>query len=378
MAQRLRVGVVGCGVIAQVMHLPHLRELEDEYELAVVCDLSTSVAEACMRRFGAGHAVSRWEDVVNMDLDVVMVLTSGSHAPVAIAAAESGSNVFVEKPMCLSPAEGRAMIDAANRAGVRLMVGTMKRYDPAYRRLLELLPDVEDLRMVRVTTLESPFEPYVRHYPLVPPSGVPASVLEALRDDDARRLEAALPGADDNTRYCYRWMLLDNLVHEFNALRGALGEPDRVTFADLSPRVVAVHMTFGDVECHLSWVDLLTGIARYRQEFMFLAPEERLTLTLPSPYLRNMPSELTVEGGEPGTAHAWSRVEIVSYEEAFKRELLELHDAITDDRPPLTTGEDGLHDVMLCRSIAQAHMDRGPIENPSREDEVGAPAGGER
>jgi predicted dehydrogenase len=378
MAQRLRVGVVGCGVIAQVMHLPHLKELEDEYELAVVCDLSTSVAEACMRRFGAGHAVSRWEDVVNMDLDVVMVLTSGSHAPVAIAAAESGSNVFVEKPMCLSPAEGRAMIDAANRAGVRLMVGTMKRYDPAYRRLLELLPDVEDLRMVRVTTLESPFEPYVRHYPLVPPSGVPASVLEALRDDDARRLEAALPGADDNTRYCYRWMLLDNLVHEFNALRGALGEPDRVTFADLSPRVVAVHMTFGDVECHLSWVDLLTGIARYRQEFMFLAPEERLTLTLPSPYLRNMPSELTVEGGEPGTAHAWSRVEIVSYEEAFKRELLELHDAITDDRPPLTTGEDGLHDVMLCRSIAQAHMDRGPIENPSREDEVGAPAGGER
>jgi predicted dehydrogenase len=378
MAQRLRVGVVGCGVIAQVMHLPHLRELEDEYELAVVCDLSTSVAEACMRRFGAGHAVSRWEDVVNMDLDVVLVLTSGSHAPVAIAAAESGSNVFVEKPMCLSPAEGRAMIDAANRAGVRLMVGTMKRYDPAYRRLLELLPDVDDLRMVRVTTLESPFEPYVRHYPLVPPSGVPASVLEALRDDDARRLEAALPGADDNTRYCYRWMLLDNLVHEFNALRGALGEPDRVTFADLSPRVVAVHMTFGDVECHLSWVDLLTGIARYRQEFMFLAPEERLTLTLPSPYLRNMPSELTVEGGEPGTAHAWSRVEIVSYEEAFKRELLELHDAITDDRPPLTTGEDGLHDVMLCRSIAQAHMDRGPIENPSREDEVGAPAGGER
>ena len=92
------------------------------------------------------------------------------------------------------------MIEAAERAGVRLMVGTMKRYDPAYQRLLELLPEVDDLRLVRVTTLESPFEPYVRHYPLVPPSGVPASVLEALREDDARRLEAALPGADEETR----------------------------------------------------------------------------------------------------------------------------------------------------------------------------------
>jgi predicted dehydrogenase len=373
---RLRVGVVGCGVIAQVMHLPHLSELEDTYELAAVCDLSENVAEACRRRFGAGRALSRWEDLVDMNLDVVLVLTSGSHAPIAIAAAQAGSHVFVEKPMSLSPAECRGMIDAASRAGVRLMVGTMKRYDPAYQRLLGLLPEVEDLRLVRVTTLESPFEPYVRHYPLVAPNGVPASVVEALRQDDARRLEAALPDADENTRFCYRWMLLDNLVHEFNALRGALGEPERVNFADLSPRVVAVNMTFGGgVECHLSWVDLLSGIGRYRQEFMFLAPGERLTLTLPSPYLRNMPSELTVEGGEPGSAHSWSRVESVSYDEAFKRELVELYSAITNDRPPLTSGEDGLRDVLLCRSIAQVHMDGRPIEDPS-QDGAGATADG--
>ena len=51
-----------------------------------------------------------------------------------------------------------------------------------------------------------------------------------------------------------------------------------------------------------------------------------------------MPSELTVEGGEPGTAHSWSRVEVISYDEAFKRELVELHSAISDDRAPLTDG----------------------------------------
>jgi predicted dehydrogenase len=299
-----------------------------------------------------------------MGLDAVFVLTSGSHAPVAIAAAESGAHVFVEKPMCLSPAEGAAMVDAANRAGVQLMVGTMKRYDPAYERLLELLPEVNDLRLVRVTTLESPFEPYVRHYPLLPPNGVPASVLEALREDDDRRLEAALPGADEETRYCYRWMLLDNLVHEFNALRGALGEPDRVKFAELSRRVVAITMTFGEVECHLSWVDL-PGIGRYKQEFMFLAPDERLTLTLPSPYLRNMPSELTVEGGEPGGTHSWSRLEVVSYEEAFKRELIEFHAAIRDQRAPRTDGIDGLHDVTLCHSIAKVHLSGEAATAPS-------------
>ena len=365
MGQRLRVGVVGCGVIAQVMHLPHLRELEDEYELTAVCDISTTVAEACMREFGAARAVSQWQELLDMRLDAVLVLTSGSHAPIAIGAAESGAHVFVEKPMCLSPAEGRAMIEATSRAGVQLMVGTMKRYDPAYQRLLELLPEVDDLRLVRVTTLESPFEPYVRHYPLAPPNGVPASMLEALREDDDSRLQDALPGADEETRYCYRWMLLDNLVHEFNALRGALGEPDRVTFAQLSRRVVAINMTFGGVECHLSWVDL-PGIARYRQEFMFLAPDQRLTLTLPSPYLRNMPSELTIEGGDPRGPHSWSRVEIVSYEEAFKRELVEFHAAIHEQRAPRTDGIDGLHDVTLCHSIARVHLSGEAAVAPSQ------------
>jgi predicted dehydrogenase len=364
-SQRLRVGVVGCGVIAQVMHLPHLAQLEDIYELTAVCDLSADVAEVCRARFGAERAVTRWEDLLEMKLDVVLVLTSGSHAPAAIAAAEAGIHVFVEKPMCLSPEEGRQMLETADRAGVRLMVGTMKRYDPAYERLLQRLSEVDDLRLVRVTTLESPFEPYVAHYPLAPPSGVSPSLLETLRADDARRLEAALPEADEETRFCYRWMLLDNLVHEFNALRGALGEPERVTYADLSRRVVSVNMTFSGVECHLSWVDLLSGIARYRQEFMFLSPERRLTLTLPSPFLRNMPSELTVEEGVVGTADSWSSVETVSYQEAFKRELLELYAAIGDDRAPRTDGRDGLRDVILCRSIAEAHLTRQPVDHPS-------------
>ena len=47
MTERLRVGVVGCGVIAQVMHLPHLAELRDRYEIAALCDISEPTARAC-------------------------------------------------------------------------------------------------------------------------------------------------------------------------------------------------------------------------------------------------------------------------------------------------------------------------------------------
>ena len=107
--------------------------------------------------------------MLESELDAVMVLTSGNHAPIAIAAARAGVHVFVEKPMALSVADGLAMIEAAEQAGVCLMVGTMKRYDPAYERLAELLADMRgDLRLARVTTLESPVRAYVAHYPLLP------------------------------------------------------------------------------------------------------------------------------------------------------------------------------------------------------------------
>ena len=360
MSRPTRVGIIGCGLIAQVMHLPYLTELDDRFEITALCDLSRSVAQQCAERYGARAVHTSWEDLLAEELDAVMVLTSGNHAPIAVAAAQRGLHVFVEKPMALSSVDCEAMIAAAQASGVRLMVGTMKRYDPAYERLAELLAEVrDDVRLARVTTLESPFEPYVSHYPLVSGEAPPADVIAALRAEDERALEAALPGADEETRWCYRWLLLDNLVHEFNALRGVLGEPTEVLTARLDRTCVSVTLRFGATDCHLSWVDL-PGIARYKQEFAFYAPDQRLTLELPSPFLRSMPSRLYVEGGEPGTSHSWQREEVVSYEEAFMRELREFADCIATGRQPRTSGQDGLADLRLCEAVARAHQGGAP------------------
>ena len=232
----IRVGVIGCGVIAQVMHLPHLSQSE-VFELTAVCDIAAPVADGCAARFGAGEVFTDWRDMLESELDAVMVLTSGTPR----ADRDRGGrgrgrlHVFVEKPMALSPADCQAMIDAAEKAGVCLMVGTMKRYDPAYERLAELMPEIrDDLRLTRVTTLESPFEPYVTHYPLFPPSPAPADVIAELQAADEATVDSVLgEDVDEVTRFGYRQLLLDNLIHEFNALRGVLGEPTEVVYANI-------------------------------------------------------------------------------------------------------------------------------------------------
>jgi predicted dehydrogenase len=362
--RRLRIGVIGCGLIAQVMHLPYLHELSDRYDVVALCDLASESLRFASSIHPEASTHSRWEDVLERQPDVVMILIAGSHAPPAIAAAKAGIHVFVEKPMCLSLDEGRAMLEAAERSGVRLMVGYMKRYDPAYEELLAHL-DRTSVRLGRVTTLESPLEPYVTHYPLARGS-IDADLAAELAADDARRVDTAVGDLPAYLRRAYRAILLDSMIHELNAVRGLLGEPDELRSADVWGETTGVTATlrFGESECVFTWVDL-PGIARYEQELAFYGTDERATLTFPSPFLRSMPTRLVLEGGDPATSTSWRTEHTASYEEAFKRELVELHASIVEDREPRTPALDGLRDVALCMAIATSAHDGRSRPHPT-------------
>ncbi len=367
MSDRLRVGVVGAGLIAQVMHLHYLNEMGTRFEIAAVCDVVPQAARACAERYGAGAAFTDWGEMISAHpLDAVLVLTSGSHAPAAIAAAEAGLHVLVEKPMCFSVAEGQAMIAAAERAGVRLMVAYPKRYDPAYARFREEVAAVAGARMMRVTTFESPFQPYVAHYRLPPAPPVPDEAAGALRAQAEASISGAIgEGASEFERRVYHLVLLDTLVHELNTVRGVLGEPDRLDHVDLRDGSLTVMLRFGDLPVAIHWIDL-PGIARYSMEFALYGPDRRVTLSFPSPFLRSAPATVVVEAGEAGTARSWRTEEITSYESAFQRELVAFHEWVTGGAAPPTPGADGLADVALCQAIIECHRSKAPVDHPSR------------
>lgn len=123
MAVKSRVGVVGCGFIAQSIHIPSWLKCR-RAALVAVCDKNGEMAAQAARRFKVDRYYSDLGDMLMEEgLDIVDVCTSiNTHAPLAIQAMEAGCNVLVEKPIAINSHEAGEMIVVSQENGVKLGV----------------------------------------------------------------------------------------------------------------------------------------------------------------------------------------------------------------------------------------------------------------
>ncbi len=131
-----RVSVIGTGAIAQVVHLPTLSQLPG-VRVVSLCDVDAPKSQALANRFGIPR-VCRLEEEVFRDPEVdgvILSVPSLLHEPLAIAALEAGKHVLVEKPIALTAAGARHVIDAAERADRTLMVAMNNRWRPDVQAL---------------------------------------------------------------------------------------------------------------------------------------------------------------------------------------------------------------------------------------------------
>ena len=136
---RHRIGLIGCGNIAGAW-LKAVGEHPD-CDLAVAFDLDPEAARTRAEEAGA-RAVTRLEELLASDVDVVVVGTpTTSHPELVTRAAEAGKHVLCEKPMALDLASCRGMIEACERAGVKLAVGHTIRFFGTFRTVRRLVAE---------------------------------------------------------------------------------------------------------------------------------------------------------------------------------------------------------------------------------------------
>ena len=133
MSEKIKVGIIGCGGIANGKHLPALRQL-DNVEIVAFCDLIEEKAQNAAKEYGApGAKVYKDYKELLKDENIVSVhvcTPNKSHSFITIDALDSGKHVLCEKPMAKTAAEAKKMLEAAKRNNKLLTIGYQGRYMP--------------------------------------------------------------------------------------------------------------------------------------------------------------------------------------------------------------------------------------------------------
>lgn len=139
MADRVRVGFVGTGGIAEEAHLPALKEIEG-VEIAAVCDTRREQAESIAQQFGGKVYLDHREMLDREELEALYVcLPPDAHTDVEVMAAAKGIHLFVEKPIGLTMEKSLAIAEAIKQSGVISCVGYQLRYVPVAEAVREFL-----------------------------------------------------------------------------------------------------------------------------------------------------------------------------------------------------------------------------------------------
>ena len=135
----IRVGIAGCGKIAQVRHIPEFAA-RDDVRLAGMYDLNTDRARQVAAEYGA-RAYEKYEDMLaDPEIDAVSICSANvAHADMAVAALKSGKHVLCEKPMAVTQEECERMTAAARESGKILMIDQNQRLAAAHVKAKELI-----------------------------------------------------------------------------------------------------------------------------------------------------------------------------------------------------------------------------------------------
>jgi UDP-N-acetylglucosamine 3-dehydrogenase len=309
---KLRVAVIGCGFWGK-NHARIYNDL-DETELVAVSDLNEDAACSLGDKYGVNYYNKIDALLSRSDIDMISICTpTVTHAKIALEAMEAGKHVLVEKPMTSTVKEAKKLIETSKRAGVKLTVGFVERFNPGVIEALKLVREgkIGEVILARAHR--------VSRYPLrISDVGVVKDL--AIHDADIVR---QLFDAEPETVYATAGNLVHtfedyaNIVLRFPDKKSAFIETNWITPHKIRRLILTGSGGLITVEFITQEVTVEDDEGRYQP---FLQPMEPLTL-----------------------------------------ELQSFVGSIIKDTPPVISGEDGLKALMICEAALESARTGTPV-----------------
>ena len=353
--KQVKMGYIGCGFMAQKVHIPNLISLP-ECEFVAIAELREKLARKVQARYRISKCYRNHKELA-ADREIEAVGVSGHYAiqgEIAIDLLRAGKHVFMEKPMAVSVSQAEKILDAVKESGSRLMVGYMKRYDAGNElvknKVDEFLQTGElgNITYVRnhgfcgdwIAGLDTPFEQTDEPKPTPEPL--------AWKPD-------WLPDEFYGGYIGY----LQQYTHNVNLLRWFLNADDKI-------KVECVHLDDNGIggvvifDVNDTRAIIESGSLAYHgwdEHTQIYFQKGWIKTCAPPLLLKNMPATVEVYCATP-SHHLRNLIPSAGWSWAYKREMEHFLTCILNDAPFRSSAEDTLTDVRLFEDIYRKFIEQ--------------------
>jgi scyllo-inositol 2-dehydrogenase (NAD+) len=330
--RKLGVGVLGVGEMGR-RHADNLRRLVPNAKLVAIADVDADRARRAATELEIENSYGSLDAMLECKgLDAVIIATPDKfHAPSVKTIAAAGKDMLCEKPLALNMEDAHDLLGAVSRGGVRMQVGFMRRYDPAYSAAMKRIEAGE--------------------------IGTPVVFKSLGRDKDGPPLASYKSNINGMLFYTNsihdfdlaRWLMQDE-VDEVHSYTTVAIRPEVEQFGDVVASVVNLRFAkgaIGNIESHAQAAygyDVRTEIVGSKGS-LFVGSLHRTPVTF-----------LTAPGSvQPIADHFLS-----TFADAYLAEIQDFVTSILEDRALRVTGEDGLRALAICVAAENSHLQSKP------------------
>ncbi|MGQ9513706.1 MAG: Gfo/Idh/MocA family protein [Thermoproteota archaeon] len=348
MPKKVAFGYVGCGFVAQKIHIPNFKNIEN-CDFRAIAELRQDLGRRVQQRYRIPKLYRSHLELADDEEIEAVGVSGGFHTQgeIAMDLLRAGKHVFMEKPMAVSTVQAKRILEASKKGGSRLMVAYMKRFDPGYELFRSF--------MIKRSTGELGDLIYVRNHGFCGDwlAGMPDASIEKTEEPYPQPPPAPKPPWLPGNLYDKYVGYLQQYIHNVNFLRWILGDDVEVKHVDLDDDGYTgiVLLKVSGIRASLETASTsFHGWEEYTQSYF---SKGWIKASSPPLMLVNMPAEVEIycrkdQGSylKPVPRWGWS----------YKIEAEHFIDCLLSGEEFRSPGDDAIHDIEIIERIYQLYI----------------------
>lgn len=346
--KKIKIAIIGCGQIVQIMHLPFLIS-SDLYEVVAICDVSQNIIDQIGDKFciPVERRFVDFERLFELDFNACLIATIDHYTP-ALMSVNNGKHIFVEKPLSYNLVYADEIISVVKKKNLIAQVGYMKLYDPAVRYAKSILNNIDNFNLIHIHDFAGSFSYTDQLFKLFSGDDVD-DILKSKMNlfiENSKKHDLD----EKHKKYFEAYSLICGIAsHDLAVIRYLFGTPEvlysnvynnNIVIAQMRVSGIPIQFESGYIPNRKIWDEVISVYSN----------EVNLSIKFPWPYLKNSPTKVFVNYDDSAGNNINSVYES-GFSEGYELQWEDFYNSILEGKQPIANAFEARDDILIASQL---------------------------